>query len=252
MGRHAPLRHLIAAAAQVATIAAIAAGCVADDGSGTGCPEVPGTFALTAPGGASELVPGGSVGLAWSPITAAGAVAGFVLVEGPRRVAVSGQIDLGLGGVDVALDASGGSIPLGIYRIEATFGGCATTSTVYDGGPLRLIYAQGLDFSDDQLAIDGNQTPRDLAFITVSLSTIDVELRVDPTPENPDDGDELAFARTTVPGELVRMTRRLAFTGDDLDGLPIPGGTYGVVAHVSAHMGTVTYDVRGPALDWTP
>ena len=89
-----------------------------------------------------------------------------------------------------------------------------------------------------------------IAFTTVSLSTMEVELLADPTPGSP--GDELTFASGSVPGELVAMTRRYAFTGMTTTGAAIPGGQYRVVGRVHARTDTVTYDVPGPQLTWTP
>ena len=54
-----------------------------------------------------------------------------------------------------------------------------------------------------------------------------------------------------VPGELVEMTRRYAFTGMTTTGGAIPAGTYRLVARV--HPGFLpAYDVVGPQLAWQP
>lgn len=215
-----------------------------------GCPEVAGTFALTMPTGASELVPGSSVHLAWAATAGTSAVVAFVLVEGDARVP-TGTVDVSAGMADLATTDAGAPIPPGVYRIQGVFGGCALSEPAYDAGPTRLVYAQGVTFTDTSLAIAAADTPRDVAFRTVSLSTMELELFVDPTPGGTA-GDELRFAMGSVPGELVAMTRRYAFTGSTTEGAAIPGGTYRVVARVHARTNTVTYDVPGPQLTWTP
>ena len=214
-----------------------------------GCPEVAATFALTMPNGATELVPGESVQLTWAPIDVPSAVVAFVLVEGERRVPV-GTVETRLGTYTFAMDDGGQPVPTGVYRILGLFGGCALSEPAYDAGPLRLVFAQGVRFADTSLTITAADTPRDIAFTTVSLSTLELELLADPTPGTA--GDELVFARDTVPGELVAMTRRYAFTGMTTTGAAIPGGQYRVVGRVHARNDTVVYDVPGPQLTWTP
>jgi hypothetical protein len=152
---------------------------------------------------------------------------------------------------DIATTDDGAPIPPGVYRIQGAFGGCALSEPAYDAGALRLVYAQGLTFADTALTVTGAQTPRDLELRTVSLSSFDLELLVDPTPGGAA-GDELVFATATVPGELVAMNRRYAFTGMTTQGAAISGGSYRIVARVHARSGTVVYDVPGPMLTWSP
>ncbi|MBZ0237049.1 MAG: hypothetical protein K8M05_32265 [Deltaproteobacteria bacterium] len=239
MGRLAPLLALISA-----TLAALAA-CESVDP----CYEVAGAFALTRPTGASELVPGESVRFEWEPIDVPGAVVAFVLVDDDVRIPV-GTVETGVGVHDVQTADSGQPVPMGVYRIQGVFGGCALSAPPYDGGATRLVFAQGVTFADASLTITGAQTPRDLELTTVALSTVELELLADPTPGA--DGDELLFATGAVPGELVAMTRRYAFTGMTTTGAAIPGGTYRVVARVRARDGAVVYDVPGPQLTWSP
>lgn len=239
MGRLAPLLGLSSA-----TLAALAACQEVEP-----CYEVADAFALTRPTGASELVPGESVRFEWEPIDVPGAVVAFVLVDGERRIPV-GTVATGLGVHDVRTDDGGQPVPMGVYRVQGVFGGCALSAPPYEGGATRLVFAQGVTFADASLTITGAETPRDVELTTVSLSTVELELHADPTPGT--DGDELLFATGTVPGELVAMTRRYAFTGMTTTGAAIPGGTYRIVARVRARDGAVVYDVPGPQLTWTP
>jgi hypothetical protein len=214
-----------------------------------GCPEVAGTFALSAPTGASELMPGSPVHLTWEPITGTSAVIAFVLVEGDARVP-TGTVDVSAGMTDLATTDGGAPIPPGVYRIQGAFGGCALSEPAYDAGPIRLVYAQGVRFADTSLTIASADVPRNIAVTTVSLSTMELELLADPTPGTP--GDELVFAEAEVPGELVAMPRMYAFTGMTTAGAAIPGGTYAVIARIHARNDTVTYDLPGPQLSWSP
>jgi hypothetical protein len=236
MGRHAALLGL--------TIALAA--CEEPEG----CPEVASSFALTAPGGATELVPGASVRLTWTPIEGTSAVVAFVLVEGDARIP-TGTVPVSAGMHDVSTTDGGAPIAPGVYRIQGVFGGCALSEPAYDAGALRLVFAQGVTFADTSLTITGAQTPRDVAITTVSLSSFELELLVDPTPGGAA-GDELVFAAGTVPGELVAMNRRYAFTGMTMQGQAIPAGQYRIVARVHARSDTVVYDVPGPELTWQP
>ncbi len=213
------------------------------------CLESVAAFTLTRPTGATELVPGASVRFEWTPVDAPGAVVAFVLVEGEARVPV-GTVDTSLGVYQWSTADGGQPVPMGVYRVQGVFGGCALSAPPYDGGATRLVFAQGVTFADTSLTITGAQTPRELELTTVSLSSVELELLADPTPGV--DGDELVFATATVPGELVAMTRRHAFTGTTTTGAAIPGGMYRVVARVHAQDGAVVYDVAGPQLTWTP
>jgi hypothetical protein len=237
MGRLAPFLAL--------TLGAPLAACDVPEG----CPDVAGTFALTMPGGATELIPGSPVRLTWEPILGTSAVVAFVLVQGDARVP-TGTVDVSAGMADIATTDSGAPIPPGVYRIQGAFGGCALSEPAYDAGPVRLIYAQGVRFADTSLTIAAADTPRNLAVTTVSLSTLQLELLLDPTPGTP--GDELIFSTSSVPGELVAMQRQYAFTGMTTTGAAIPGGTYSVIARIHARSDTVTYDVPGPQLVWSP
>jgi hypothetical protein len=214
-----------------------------------GCPEVASTFALSMPNGASELVPGSPVRLSWEPIVGTSAVVAFVLVEGDARVP-TGTVDVSAGMADIATTDSGAPIPAGVYRIQGVFGGCALSEPVYDAGPVRPLFAQGVRFADTSIAIAAADTPRNIAVTTVSLSTMQLELLLDPTPATP--GDELIFATGSVPGELVAMQRQYTFTGRTTSNAAIPGGTYTVIARIHARNETVTYDVTGPQLTWSP
>lgn len=218
------------------------------------CEEVPAcyeeveTFALTEPSGASSLTPGGTVRLVWDPPDVQGAVVAFVLVDGDARVPVGGG-DTALGMYEVSTDDRGMAIPPAVYRIQGIFGGCALSAEPYDAGPTRLVFVQGVTFVDAALTITAADVPRDITVTTVSLSSFDLELLVDPTPGSA--GDELSFTRNNVPGELVEMTRRYAFTGTTTTGGAIPAGTYRLVARV--HPGFLpAYDVVGPQLAWQP
>ncbi|HUQ08418.1 MAG TPA: hypothetical protein VM261_38270 [Kofleriaceae bacterium] len=247
MGRLAALLGLTLAPAIASALAsALTAGCTTP----AGCPDVAASFALTAPGGATELVPGSTVRLTWEPITGTSAVVAFVLVDGDERIP-TGTAEVSAGMHEFSTTNSGAPIAPGVYRIQGAFGGCALSEPAYDAGALRLVFAQGVTFADTSLTITGAQTPRDIAFTTVSLSSFELELLVDPTPGGAA-GDELVFATGTVPGELVAMNRRYAFTGTTTTSTAIPAGTYGVVARVHARNGTLTYDVPGPQLTWTP
>lgn len=213
------------------------------------CDQVSASFALTAPNGATELIPGRNVRLSWEPIDVQSAVVAFLLLDGDRVVPVGGG-ETRLGTHEFSMDSNGQPVAPAVYRIRAIFGGCALSSPAYEAGATRLVYAQGVTFADTSLTITAAQTPRDIAFTTVSLSSLQLELLVDPSPTT--DGDELIFASNTVPGELVAMTRRYAFTGMTTTGAAIPGGTYRVVGRVRALDDTVVYDIPGPQLTWTP
>jgi len=190
------------------------------------------------------------VRLAWTPADAsvADATVGFTLVAAATRVVLP-DVAVAAGGLDVAQTAADTPVPTGVYRIEGQLGGCAATSTIYDAGPLRLVYAQGLTFAATQLTFTGGQAARAIDVTTVSLSTFDLELLVDPTPDGPD-GDELIVARSSVPGELVAMGRSLPFTGMTVDGAAVPDGAYQARARTHARGGPLTYDVPGPGLTW--
>jgi hypothetical protein len=204
------------------------------------CYEAVETFALTAPGGASELVPGGSVRFTWEAIAEPGAVVAFVLVDGEARVPV-GTVDTGLGMHEFSTTDQGQPIPPAVYRIEGVFGGCALSAPVYDAGPTRLLFAQGVTFLDAALTIRAADLPREIAITTVSRSTFALELRL----------DDLVFATASVPGELVEMTRRYDFTGMTTTGAAIPGGTYRLNARVTP-ASLPAYVVQGPEVLWQP
>lgn len=217
-------------------LAAVVAAC---DDEAAGCPEVVAEFRLVEPGGAAELIPGDDVRITWPVAGETAATITFTLVDGDTRVP---QLPVDAGTGLFLLGAS--TVPPGIYRIEAGFGGCAATPMIYDAGPLRLIYAQGARFAATELTFTGSQTPRDIAYATVTLSTIGIDFLATTA------STEHLFARIMVPGELVATNRRVAFPGTTLDGTPIPDGTYRVVARFHAR-DALTYDVPGPMLTWS-
>lgn len=102
------------------------------------CEEAVGAFALTRPAGATELIPGASVRFEWAPIEAAGAVVAFVLVDGEARVPV-GTVETSLGLYEWSTADGGAPVPMGVYRVQGVFGGCALSAPPYEGGATRLV-----------------------------------------------------------------------------------------------------------------
>lgn len=239
-------RHRPAAATVAALTAALAAGGAGCEEPAT-CAELAAGFALLAPDGPAELVPGGSVHLAWTP-TDAPTDLRVELVDGPGRLGL-GQIAGAAGALDLERPADD-RILVGIFRVEVVLEDCAGAPAVHDAGPLHLIYGQGLRFAAGDLGFTGSQTERTVAITTVTLSTMTVELLAD--PDEALAGDELLVARAEVPGEVFRRDARLPFTGQTVDGAAVPAGSYRLRARVIARAGALTYETAGPTMTWSP
>lgn len=230
-----------------AVVVLVVAGC-GDDGGGAPLAD----FALTAPDGFAELVPGETVAIAWQVSTApshALVLAASTGDEPPvtihRGPLTAGQVAWDGRGADQVLAAAGN------YQLTATAlgPGDAVVATV-EGGAGHLVVLQGVRFRDAALDFTGAQAARDLVLTTVTRSVIDLTLVVDPDVAVA--GDERPLLTATIPGELVPTTRSYPFTGRTAADQPLAGGHYTLAALVRARAGARTYRVDGPGLTWTP
>lgn len=208
------------------------------------CPSA-GDFALTAPDGFAELVPGATVMIGWAADGDSGADVELQAFSTDQDVTIALPPAL-LG--DGQLAWNGGDAPPGNYRLGGTVARIAQceglTITPDD---LHLVVVQGLRLPTAALAFTGAQSTRTINVTTVTRSTLMVRYVVD--PDLATGGDELAFAQATIPGELVAVPRSYPFTGMTTTGAAIPAGTYTLAALVGDPL---AYRVDGPSLTWTP
>ena len=228
--------------ALVGATAALAA--CADD---VGCPGAD-SFALTAPDGFAELVPGASVTIRWRADDDPGALVQL------RAIASDGVADVALapaaladGAVTWDGRADGARVPAANYRLGgevARVGGCGATPIAADD--LHLIVVQGVRLPTAALAFTGSQATRPVAVTTVTRSMVPLELALDPDPGV--DGDELVFAAALIPGEFTPTARSYPFTGLTTTGAAIPAGSY----DLTARFGTGGARTVGPRVRWDP
>lgn len=229
----------------ILVLAVAATGC-ADD---VVCPSASG-FTLTAPAGFAELVPGGTVTVAWTADGTPGAAVSLeaIATDADTRIALP---PANLGDHQLTWDgtrADGGAAPAGNYRIGGqvgAVGGCDGATVAPDD--LHLIVVQGVRMPTAPITFVGSQLTRMVTVQTVTRSVIVVRYAVDPSAAV--DGDELVFAQATVPGEFTPIARSYPFSGLTTDGAAIPDGDYELIALVGAPTG---YRVVGPRLTWHP
>lgn len=214
----------------------------------------PPTLDLLQPEGTDELVPGGTVPLAWSVdggggdlvITLAqvtGASPPIVIVaqpvgEGPGQLAWDGR------------DVDGARVPPEVYDLAAEL--------YVDGelvaARLRNLAIQGVTFvhpaAGEALALDDAAVPVELRYATVSQRVLDLVMSLDPDLATP--GDEIVLDRTSIPGEFVAFERFVRFDGRDFLGAPIPAGVYTVVDDVDDPDTELAYRAVGGTLAWSP
>lgn len=214
------------------------------------CPS-PGRFALTQPDGFAELVPGGRVTLAWTSAGGDGgadvelaltATDGGDPIELPAALVGDGQLTWDGQRLDGSL------APPANYRIGGTVGRIASCGGLeLTPDDLHLVVVQGLRMPDAPITFTGSQLTRMITVTTVTRSPLMVSYALDPSATT--DGDELVFARATVPAELAPVARSYPFSGMTVDATAIPDGEYDLVALVGA---PVAYRALGPRLTWHP
>jgi len=222
-------------------VVAVAGACSGDD---VVCPSA-GDFVLTAPDGFVELVPGGSITVAWTSDGTGGASVQLeaTATDSDDRFALP---PANLEDGQVVWDGAGA--PPANYRLGgqvAKVGGCQGATLPPDD--LHLVVVQGLRMPTAPLAFTGAQATRTVTITSVTRSSLMVRYAVD--PDLAIDGDELVFAAATLPGELAPVPRSYPFSGTTTDGTPIAAGTYTLVALVDLPTG---YRAVGPTLTWTP
>jgi len=207
---------------------------------------------FTSPTGSVEWVPTGPpVAIAFTVADGEGAVA-IALDTLDEAIAYNlGTFARGATSIDFAgTDAAGGALRPEVYQPVASFLDCDGAAARVEGGAFHQVVVQGVELAAAPLTATAATVPLAVPLTTVTRSTLEIDLVVDPDPGTA--GDELVFDHLSVPGELVPVARTAAFTGTASGGAAIPGGTYQVRAVVHARADTLVYESAGPTLTWTP
>jgi hypothetical protein len=230
--------------------AALAAGWLvaacADPGAGV-------DLAVTAPAGTAELVPGGTVSIAWTLRGGPATIQVDVIPLGREvgwRIHEEEGAAPGPGGLTWAgRDRDGARVPPDVYDLVVT----AHVDGVLVAGGLRNLAVHGvvpLDPAPGQVRVVlGSQPDAELRYRTVSHRVIRLTTLLDPDPQVA--GDERAIDVQTIPGELVPFVRSVFFDGADLTGAPLEAGRYTLVVDADDD-GELAYRTPGGIVDWRP
>lgn len=218
------------------------------------CGDDPAPFELelTAPASTVEILPGGSVELAWTVSGPAELVITLIpLNEEVGLVIFDDEVSAGDGGFTWdGRDVDGTLVPPDVYDLEVV--------AFVDGDPvdqvLRNLSVHGVVFTDpgvgEELTIVGSDLPQDIIATTVSQRVIQLAFSID--PDDAVDGDEHVIFETSIPGEFVPFPRWIHFDGFDVADVAIPGGDYRVVCDVVDADDDLAYQVTGGILHWQP
>jgi hypothetical protein len=215
------------------------AGCGDDGGAAV-------ALTITAPEGTAELVPGGTIELAWEVTGPAEVVltmtplnepAGQVIYDEPVETGATTFVWDGH-------DLQGNLLAADVYDLSV--------AAFVDGDPVdeqvRSIAVHGVTITDpapgETRTILGSEGVVDLHYRTVSQRVIALETKLLP--------GELLVDTRTIPGEFVPFTRDVAFTGMTVGGGAVPAGTYTVVVDASDADTDLAYRVEGGMIDWQP
>ncbi len=219
-----------------------------------GCTDDPAPvdLELIEPASTVEIVPGGSVDLAWSVTAAVDLTITLIpLNEDVGLVIHDAPVAAGDDGFTWdGRDTDGVLVPPDVYDLEVV--------AWVDGEPvdqvLRNLSVHGVVFTDpgpgEELTIVGSDVPQDIIATTVSQRVIDLTWSVD--PDDDIDGDERVIFETSIPGEFVPFPRWIHFDGFDADEVAIPAGDYRVVVDVLDADDDLAYHVAGGILHWRP
>jgi hypothetical protein len=201
---------------------------------------------ITEPEGTTEIVPGGTIDLAWEVTGPAEVVLTMTPLNEPAGVVIYDEpVEAGATTfVWDGHDLQGNLLPPDVYDLSVT--------AFVDGDPVdesvRSIAVHGVTITDpapgETRVILGSEGIVDLHYRTVSQRVIALETRLLP--------GELLVDTRTIPGEFVPFTRDVAFNGMTVAGDAVPAGTYTVVVDASDADTELAYRVEGGMVDWQP
>lgn len=211
------------------------------DGEGTA--DV--TLTVTEPPISVELLPGGSIDIAWTleggpadvvvELFPLNEVEGVVLYdeaapEGDTRFTWDGR------------DGAGTLLPPDVYDLEIS----AYVDGVLADTAVRNVSIHGVIVTDPSAGttriVRGTDGQVDFLYLTVSQRVIALTTTL---------GTYVIDDRT-IPGELVPFERTVHFDGADLQGVAIPTGVYPLVVDVTDPDGDLAYQAVGGMVDWRP
>ena len=219
-------------------------------GEDSGAPRVD-ELRLTAPVGVVELVPvpGEALAVTWRADTEGADDVRLALALEPGRVGdpVVPMLDAALVDGAATWTLPSPSPRPGTFQLTARAYvddvELATTRSA------AIVLVQGVEFRDRALAFTAADVERDV-WITATLGLpIDIELVATPagaaTPRH-------VLARGRIASDLAPIGRVFVWTGTDLDGVALPGGSYDVTVDVTPRDRPVGYTAAGLTVTWTP
>lgn len=228
----------------------------------TACaPEVD-SFAVVEPAASVELVPapGETVSVAWTyeadaddarellvavEAVPAGADAGPWLGSAPlfdRRLAF--VVPPGPGGAGATfIGPSPQTPPAGVYQLVATVED--EHEALAADTAAGLLVVRGAWLRDDSLSFRGSDPDRDIWMTTVTASVARVTLTLW-------GAETWTVDEGTIASDLAPVGRVVTFTGLDVDGAPIPAGTYLAQLTISDLDGGRALLVDTAVIDWQP
>ncbi|MCA9676975.1 MAG: hypothetical protein KC464_18255, partial [Myxococcales bacterium] len=193
-------------------------------------------FALEAPAATVELVPDGTIDLAWTLTGAdhADLIVDLVSVGAGTHTYTILDRAIGAGADGVAWDGhdvDGALVVPDVYDVIVQ----VTVDGVLVDTAHRNLTVHGIVWTTpapgDEVTVAAADLVYDFHFITVSQRVIGLITSLD--PDVTVDGDEIPFDTRSIPGEFVPFSRDLHFEGVDLDGVAVPAGDYTLVVDVT-------------------
>jgi hypothetical protein len=208
--------------------------------------DAPVELTITAPEGTTEILPGGTIELAWELTGPAEVVLTMTPLNEPAGVEIYDEL-LDAGATTFVWDGrdlQGNLLASDVYDLTAT--------AFVDGDPVdesvRSVAVHGVTITDpapgETRTILGSDAAPKVRYRTVSQRVIALETRLLP--------GELLVDTRTIPGEFVPFTRDIAFTGMIVGGGEVPAGTYTMVVDASDADSDLAYRVEGGTIDWQP
>lgn len=210
-----------------------------------GDPAADVTLTVTEPPISIELLPGGTIDVAWTleggpaevvvELFPLNEVTGTVLYqdtapEGDTRFTWDGR------------DGDGALLPPDVYDLEIT---AYVDGAIVDTA-VRNVSVHGVIVTDpragDTRIVRASDGQVDFLYLTVSQRVIALATTL----------DTHVIDERTIPGELVPFERTVHFAGTDLDGAAIPAGVYPLIVHVTDPDGDLAYQATGGMVDWRP
>jgi len=196
------------------------------------------TLTVTAPIGEAELVPGGTVDVAWTLSAPAElSIDAIALGDTSGPTLFDQQVPQGDGTFPfVGVDATAQPLPPGVYDLAFSVDGAAaeTDANVLVNGIIVTAPAPGTTAT-----ATGSYA---FEYTSATLRPLDVQVLL----------GTIVFSDETINGELVPHPHVASFPGTDTTGAAVPAGNYAVTITARDPSSALTYTVNGGTLDYTP